>query len=289
MRRDRAVSGERLPSVDISARARYGLRSRRDRGGTRQRRGSPGAITFAGGRSSHPQSPSALSSASLTGFNVGGVRDRLAGVPADAPPIRLAVLPFQNLTGDPDQEVLQRWPDRRDDHAAGPPAPGTTERDCAHVVDAVQAARCAAWIRSPASSAWTTSWRAARRREGNRVRISATLIQRSRSDAALERQLRAGARQYSGAPERRGPQRGAGLGDHAASAEPDPPCRGPRVDPEVYEAYLKGRFYWQTVGGAKSLDAAMSHFERAVQRGSRSTQRRTQAWAPSGACAVPVA
>ncbi len=42
----------------------------------------------------------------LTGLNVGGLRDRLAGVPADAAPIRLAVLPFQNLTGDPEQEYF---------------------------------------------------------------------------------------------------------------------------------------------------------------------------------------
>ncbi len=38
------------------------------------------------------------------GLNVAGVRDRLTGGPG--PPIKLAVLPFQNLTGDPEQEYF---------------------------------------------------------------------------------------------------------------------------------------------------------------------------------------
>jgi TolB-like protein len=42
----------------------------------------------------------------LVGFNLGGVRDRLGGVPRDEAPIRLAVLPFENLTGDPGQEYF---------------------------------------------------------------------------------------------------------------------------------------------------------------------------------------
>jgi len=42
----------------------------------------------------------------LAGFNVGGVRDRIRGHPLETAPIRLAVLPFENLTGDPDQEYF---------------------------------------------------------------------------------------------------------------------------------------------------------------------------------------
>jgi eukaryotic-like serine/threonine-protein kinase len=44
--------------------------------------------------------------AALVGFNVRGVRDRLAGRSPDDGPIRLAVLPFQNLTGDREQEYF---------------------------------------------------------------------------------------------------------------------------------------------------------------------------------------
>ena len=42
----------------------------------------------------------------LAGVNVGGVRERLTGSPTAAQPIKLAVLPFENLTGDPQQEYF---------------------------------------------------------------------------------------------------------------------------------------------------------------------------------------
>jgi TolB-like protein/Tfp pilus assembly protein PilF/predicted Ser/Thr protein kinase len=42
----------------------------------------------------------------LAGVNAGGVRDRLLGTSPAAAPIRLAVLPFENLTGDPAQEYF---------------------------------------------------------------------------------------------------------------------------------------------------------------------------------------
>jgi TolB-like protein/tetratricopeptide (TPR) repeat protein len=39
-------------------------------------------------------------------FDVGGVRDRIAGIPTDEAPIALAVLPFQSQTGDLDQQYF---------------------------------------------------------------------------------------------------------------------------------------------------------------------------------------
>jgi len=39
-------------------------------------------------------------------FNVAGIRERLASNPRNQAPIKLAVLPFQNLTGDRDQEFF---------------------------------------------------------------------------------------------------------------------------------------------------------------------------------------
>ena len=42
----------------------------------------------------------------LVGGNVGGVRERLTRSPPSAGPIKLAVLPFENLTGDPEQEYF---------------------------------------------------------------------------------------------------------------------------------------------------------------------------------------
>ena len=42
----------------------------------------------------------------LVGVNIGGVREWLSGNPSAVAPIRLAVLPFENLTGDPEQEYF---------------------------------------------------------------------------------------------------------------------------------------------------------------------------------------
>ncbi len=42
----------------------------------------------------------------ILGLDVGGLRDRLLGRPAPPTAIRMAVLPFANLTGDPEQEYL---------------------------------------------------------------------------------------------------------------------------------------------------------------------------------------
>ena len=42
--------------------------------------------------------------AALLAFNIGGVRDWLVGAPAPTAPVTLAVLPLENLTGDPEQE-----------------------------------------------------------------------------------------------------------------------------------------------------------------------------------------
>ena len=48
----------------------------------------------------------AASLAALLAFNVAGLRDRLAGRPPSPPITSLAVLPLENLTGDPEQEYL---------------------------------------------------------------------------------------------------------------------------------------------------------------------------------------
>jgi hypothetical protein len=95
---------EKDPGRGISRRARCTRRWRRSRP-ARCRRGWCGGITCGGARRwrrRHARRGAAL----LVGVNVGGVRDRLAGTPPAPPPIRLAVLPFENLTGDPDQEYL---------------------------------------------------------------------------------------------------------------------------------------------------------------------------------------
>jgi hypothetical protein len=37
------------------------------------------------------------------------------------------------------------------------------------------------------------------------------------------------------------------------------------VDPEAYEAYLKGRYFWAP-GGEKNLEKSLGYFQQAVQK-----------------------
>ena len=201
----------------------------------------------------------------LTGFNVGGMRDRLVGIPTDEAPIRLAVLPFQNLTGDPEQEYfsdgltdemitqLGRLNPQRLSVIARTSSMRYKRRD----VPLDQIARELGVDFVMEGSA---------RREGNRVRISATLIkardQTQRWSDSFEREL----------PNILALQSDVASGVARAlaitllPAEQTRLASAARVDPEAYEAYLRGRFYWQTIGGAKGLDAAMSYFQLAVQK-----------------------
>jgi eukaryotic-like serine/threonine-protein kinase len=57
-------------------------------------------------RAAYVYSAPAILLALLFGLNVGGFRDRLLGRAAPAPAIRLAVLPFENRSGDPQQEYF---------------------------------------------------------------------------------------------------------------------------------------------------------------------------------------
>jgi len=57
-------------------------------------------------RTSYVYSALVILLALILGLNVGGLRNRLLGRAAPAPAIRLAVLPFENLSGDPQQEYF---------------------------------------------------------------------------------------------------------------------------------------------------------------------------------------
>jgi eukaryotic-like serine/threonine-protein kinase len=74
--------------------------------GLRPLRARPARRTVLGLRTSYVYTVLAALLAIALGLNVGGVRDRLLGRSAPPPHIKLAVLPFLNLTGDPEQEYL---------------------------------------------------------------------------------------------------------------------------------------------------------------------------------------
>lgn len=201
----------------------------------------------------------------LTGLNAGGVRDWLVGIPPAEASIRVAVLPFENLTGDPEQEYfsdgltdemitqLARLHPRRLSVIARTSSMRYKRRD----VPLDQIARELGVDYVLEGSA---------RRDGNRVRISATLVnardQTQRWADSFERELANILTLQSDVA------RGVAnaLAISLLPTEQTRLAASGRIDPEAYEAYLKGRFYWQTIGGAKGLDAAMGYFQLATQK-----------------------
>jgi serine/threonine-protein kinase len=195
-------------------------------------------------------------------LNFGGVRDRLAG--GSGPPIKLAVLPFQNLTGDSEQEYfsdgltdemitrLGRLNPQRLQVIARTSSMRYKKRDLA--IDQIGRELGVDYVMEGSA-----------RREGSRIRISATLIQVSdqtqRWSDSFERDVTGILVLQSEIAG--GIARALTLtllpSEQARLASPRP------VNIEAYEAYLKGRFQWQLMSPT-TFDTAMSHFELAVQK-----------------------
>ena len=193
---------------------------------------------------------------------VGGVRERFSGSPVAEDPIKLAVLPFENLTGDPEQEyfsdglteemitqlgrlnpqtlrVIARTSSMRYKHRDVPVDQIGRELGVDYVLEG------------------------SARREGPRVRISATLV-RVRDQAqhwtdSFDREI-AGILTLQG-DVARGIARSLALTLlpeeqlRLASTRP--------VNPEAYEAYLKGHFHAQKETPADH-DLALKYFEAAL-------------------------
>jgi len=200
----------------------------------------------------------------LIGVNVGGLRERLGGSPSAADPIKLAVLPFENLTGDPEQEYfsdgltdemitqLGRLHPQRLSVIARTSSMRYKKRDIA--IDQIGRELGVDYVLEGSA-----------RREGSRVRISATLIQvrdqTQRWTDSFDREL-AGilALQSDVARSVAGSLRLTLLPaeqTRLASARP--------VNPEAYEAYLKGRFHMQR-RTRSDLDVALEYFEVALAK-----------------------
>jgi serine/threonine-protein kinase len=197
------------------------------------------------------------------GADLGGLREWRLGRTA-GPSIKLAVLPFQNLTGDPDQEYF---------------SDGLTD-EMIMQLGQLQPARLSVIAR-------TSSMRYKRRdvpmdqiarelgvgyilegsarREGNRIRINATLVDVSNQtqrwsetfDRELSNILGLQSDIASGVARALALRLLPGQQNRLASARP--------VNPEAYEAYLKGRVHWQTLAPTE-IDTAMKYFELAVEK-----------------------
>ncbi len=200
----------------------------------------------------------------LVGVNVGGVRERLSGSPPAADPIKLAVLPFENLTGDPEQEYfsdgltqemitqLGRLHPQRLSVTARTSSMQYKNRDAP--IDQIGRELGVDYVLEGSA-----------RRDGSRVRISATLIQvRDQTQRwadsfdrefagilALQSDVARGVAQALALT--LAPEEQARLG----SARP--------VNPEAYEAYLRGRSHLEKLNRAE-LDPAMRYFEAALEK-----------------------
>jgi eukaryotic-like serine/threonine-protein kinase len=197
------------------------------------------------------------------GANVGGVRDRLAGRPPALPPIKLVVLPFENLTGDPDQEFL---------------SDGLTEEMISQL-GRLHPARLGVIARSSSMRYKGGAvpldqigrelgvdylLEGSMRREGSRVRIATTLIrvrdQTQQWANSFDRDLSGVlALQHDVARDVAGALALALLpSEHARLA------RTRSVNPQAYEAYLRGQSHARRLTRG-DLDRALEYYERALE------------------------
>ena len=197
----------------------------------------------------------------FVGANVGGLRDRLTGDPQAPAVIKLAVLPFANLTGDPGQEYF----------SDGLTAELITQLGRLHPQLRVIARSTSAQYASHASPiealgrdlgvAYVLEGSA--RREGDRVRISATLInagdRTQRWSQSFDRELSGFltvqndvARGVSGA-----------LALTLLPAQQQRLAGAPQVNPQAYEAYLIGQSHARRLSRPE-LDRALEYYESAL-------------------------
>jgi eukaryotic-like serine/threonine-protein kinase len=199
----------------------------------------------------------------LVAANAGGMRDRLVGNATAMAPIKLAVLPFENLTGDAEQEYfsdgltdemitqLGRLHPQRLGVIARTSSMRYKNRDAP--IDQIGRELGVDYLLEGSA-----------RREGTRVRINATLIQVSdqtqRWTDSFDREL-AGilslqndvARGVAGA-----------LALALLPAEEDRLARARSVNPEAYEAFLRGVSQLERER-LSNLDSALAYFELALE------------------------
>jgi TolB-like protein/DNA-binding winged helix-turn-helix (wHTH) protein/Tfp pilus assembly protein PilF len=198
----------------------------------------------------------------LVGFNRGGVRDRLFEKPAAARIHSIAVLPLQNLSGDPQQEYF---------------ADGMTDELIAElakigVLRVISRTSVMQYkgVKKPLPQAAhelgvDAIVEGTVLRSGDRVRVTANLVQASPEKhlwaESYERDLRdilalqsdvatAIAREIQ---IKVSPQEQARL----ANSRP--------VNPEAYQLYLKGRYFWEKRTTA-NLEKAREYFEQAIEK-----------------------
>jgi serine/threonine-protein kinase len=203
--------------------------------------------------------------AGVVALDLGGVRSRvIAGITGPPRSIKLAVLPFANLTGDPEQEYL---------------SDGLTQELIAQLgrlhPQALSVIARTSVMRYKTSDAPIDQigrelgveyvLEGSAQREANRVRVTAELIHvRDQTQVwadSFERELSGilalqsdVARQVAGA-----------LALKLLPAEQTRLTSARTVNPEAYEAYLKGSYHWQKLTPT-DIDTAERYFELALEK-----------------------
>jgi len=200
------------------------------------------------------------------GLNIGGTRDRLMGPPADIAPIKLAVLPFQNLTGDPDQEYFSDGLTEEMIAQLGRLNPQSLSV-IARTSSMRYKSRAAPIDQIGRELAVDYILEGSARREGGRVRINATLIdvrdQTQRWTETFEREL-SGILDLQSEIARRVSDALA-LTLFAGRFEASASGSEGAVNPEAYEAYLRGRFHADKLT-PQDLETALGYFQLALEK-----------------------
>jgi TolB-like protein/tetratricopeptide (TPR) repeat protein/predicted Ser/Thr protein kinase len=200
----------------------------------------------------------------LVGANVGGMRNWLTGSPSGADPIKLAVLPFENLTGDPEQEYFSDGLTEEMITQLGRLHPGglsvtartSSMRYKKRDVPVDQIARELGVDYLLEGSA---------RREGGRVRINATLI---RVRDQTQRWADSFDSELTGILALQSDVARSVAGSLSLTLLPSEQTRLASVrtvNPEAYEAYLKGRFHADKLT-PPDLEVALKYFELALEK-----------------------
>jgi serine/threonine-protein kinase len=198
--------------------------------------------------------------AALVGLDVGGLRERLGG-PARA--VRLAVLPFANLTGDPEQEYLSDGVTQEMISQLGRLHPGSLSviartsvmryKKTDKPIDQIGRELGVDYVLEGSA-----------RREAGRIRIAAELIkvldQTQLWAESYERELAGILALQSEVA-----QKVAGsLALKLLPAEQAKLANVRSVNPEAYDASLKGSHYWIKLTPS-DLETAQQYFERALK------------------------
>ena len=201
----------------------------------------------------------------VVGLNIGGLRDKALGRPGtSARAVRLAVLPFANLTGDPQQEFFSDGLTQQMNAQLGSLNPqALSVIGNASVARYKKASTPIDQIGRELGVEYVLEGGA--QREGTRVRITAELIKTRDQTQVWSDSFDKDASSLLTLQSEVAQKVAAALALKLLPAEQARLAKVQAVDPEAYEAYIKGSQYWikMTPG---DLDTAQRYFELALQK-----------------------